>query len=92
LLDGSCDPYSHDRMQSPDRDLHALSGHGIAYASLPLLGRGAYQVSSRFVYDLLGRWRVLRYWVLDFLRQLEHAQSVALKDRGAIGNLKRLRN
>jgi hypothetical protein len=52
LLDGSCDPDSHNRMQPPDRDLDALPGHGIAYASLPLLGRGADQVSSRFVYHL----------------------------------------
>src|SRR6266516_5199325 len=54
-LDRSCDPYCHDRMQPPDCDLHALSGHGIAYALLLLLGRGADQVSSRFVYDFLGR-------------------------------------
>src|SRR5262249_24492589 len=39
LLDRSCDPDGHNRMQPPDRDLDALSGHGIGYASLPLLGR-----------------------------------------------------
>src|SRR5215471_4315456 len=91
LLDRSCDPDSHDRMQPPDRDLDALSGHGVGYASLPLLGRGADQVGSGFVYDLLCRWRALRHQRLNFLRQLEHAQSVALEDRGAIGGLE-LRN
>src|SRR5262245_60285342 len=87
LLDRSCDPDSHDRMQPPDCDLDALSGHGVGYASLPLLGRGADQVSSGFIYDLLGRWWVLRHQLLNLLRQLEHAQSVALEDRGAIGGL-----
>src|SRR5215831_17088129 len=87
LLDRSCDPDSHDRMQPPDRDLDALSRHGVGYASLPLLGRGADQVSSGFVDDFLGRWRAFRHQVLNFLRQLEHAQSVALEDRSAIGGL-----
>src|SRR5262249_23072150 len=88
LLDRSCDPASHNRMQPPDRDLDALSGHGIGYASLPLLSRGADQVCSGFVYDLLRRWWALRHQVLNVLWQLEHAQSVALEDRGAIGGLR----
>src|SRR5437773_460579 len=61
LVDGSCDPDCHHRMQPPDCDLDALTGHGIAYASLPLLKRGADQVSSGFVYDLLGRGWVVRH-------------------------------
>src|SRR5262249_42080330 len=50
LLDRSGDPDGHNRMQPPDRDLDALSSHGIGYASLPLLGRGADQVSSGFLF------------------------------------------